>query len=172
MFPLCCTISITADEEHYCILVSFNVHFKFQFNITPYFPNKTQFISNTKGKSLLGPVKNICSQTKSKTPLMALHFSSCCVYKQRHDYRNCRHTKCYSGVVWAGASHLDKSSVMFSSLIPPNTLNFLRLHTWVFSYFPKVMLWTIAGLSNFKIKNWWKRETGTDETGWKQRTEL
>lgn len=41
---------------------------------------------------------------------------------------------------------------MFSSLMPPNTLNFFRLHTWVFSYFPKVMLWTIAGLSSFKIK--------------------
>lgn len=48
---------------------------------------------------------------------------------------------------------------MFSSLIPPNTLNFFRLQTWVFSYFPKVMLWTTAGLSNFKIKNWRKRET-------------
>lgn len=53
--------------------------------------------------------------------------------------------------------YLDKSSVMFSSLIPPNTLNFFRLQTWVFSYFPKVMLWTTAGLSNFKIKNWYKR---------------
>lgn len=47
---------------------------------------------------------------------------------------------------------------MFSSLIPPNTLNFFRLQTWVFSYFPKVMLWTTAGLSNFKIKNWRQKE--------------
>lgn len=63
-----------------------------------------------------------------------------------------------------GASHLDKSSVMFSSLIPPNTLNFFKLHTWVFSYFPKVMLWTIAGLSNFKIKNCGKRSRHVKQT--------
>lgn len=49
--------------------------------------------------------------------------------------------------------YLDNSSVMFSSLIPPNTLNFFKLQTWVFSYFPKVMLWTTAGRSSFKTKN-------------------
>ena len=41
---------------------------------------------------------------------------------------------------------------MFSSLIPPNTLNFFRLHTCVFSYFPKVMLCTMAGRSSFRVR--------------------
>lgn len=62
-------------------------------------------------------------------------------------------------------SYLDKSSVMFSSLMPPNTLNFFRLQTWVFSYFPKVMLWTTAGLSSFKTKNWRKDRRG-EQTWW------
>lgn len=62
-------------------------------------------------------------------------------------------------------SYLDKSSVMFSSLIPPNTLNFFKLQTWVFSYFPKVMLWTTAGLSSFKTKNWRKDRRGK-QTWW------
>lgn len=50
------------------------------------------------------------------------------------------------------ASYLDKRSVIFSSFIPPKTLNFFKLQTCVFSYLPNVMLWTIAGLSSFKIK--------------------
>lgn len=62
-------------------------------------------------------------------------------------------------------SYLDNSSVMFSSLMPPNTLNFFRLQTWVFSYFPKVMLWTTAGLSSFKTKNWRKERRG-EQTWW------
>lgn len=49
-------------------------------------------------------------------------------------------------------SYLDKRSVMFSSFIPPKTLNFFKLQTCVFSYLPNVMLWTMAGLSSFRIK--------------------
>lgn len=49
-------------------------------------------------------------------------------------------------------SYLDKRSVMFSSFIPPKTLNFFKLQTCVFSYLPNVILWTMAGLSSFRIK--------------------
>lgn len=49
-------------------------------------------------------------------------------------------------------SYLDKRSVIFSSFIPPKTLNFFKLQTCVFSYLPNVMLWTMAGLSSFRIK--------------------
>ncbi len=45
-------------------------------------------------------------------------------------------TDCNRKRTFSPQSHLDKSSVMFSSLMPPNTLNFFRLHTWVFSYLP------------------------------------
>lgn len=49
-------------------------------------------------------------------------------------------------------SYLDNRSVMFSSFIPPKTLNFFKLQTCVFSYLPNVILWTMAGLSSFRIK--------------------
>ena len=62
-------------------------------------------------------------------------------------------------------SPLSSRSSMLSSSIPPKTFEFsmnllkklivvtwkrLRLHTWVFSYFPKERLVTIAGLSSLK----------------------
>ena len=64
-------------------------------------------------------------------------------------------------------SPLSRRSRRLSSSIPPNTLKFemicfegerwytwkrLRLHTWVFSYFPKERLVTIAGLSSLSTR--------------------
>ena len=49
-------------------------------------------------------------------------------------------------------TYLSNSSIRWSSVRPPYTLNFFRLHTCVFSYLPNLMLSTMAGLSSFSIK--------------------
>jgi len=47
--------------------------------------------------------------------------------------------------------------VMWSSSMPPYTSNFLTLHTWRFSYFPNIILWTIAGRVSCNNKYWQRK---------------
>ncbi len=49
--------------------------------------------------------------------------------------------------------YLLSNSTKFSGWSPPYIQNFLRLHTWVFSYFPKVMLSISDALSNLRSMN-------------------
>lgn len=44
------------------------------------------------------------------------------------------------------------NSIILLSSRPPNTLNFLILHTCVCSYLPNVIVFTIAGWCNFKTR--------------------
>ena len=49
-------------------------------------------------------------------------------------------------------TYFSSSSIMFSSVRPPYTLNFFRLHTCVFSYFPNVIVSTMDGFSSFSTR--------------------
>ena len=49
--------------------------------------------------------------------------------------------------------YLSSSSTIPSSWHPPKTLNLLRLHTWTFSNFPKVMAVTTAGRDSLRVMN-------------------
>lgn len=50
-------------------------------------------------------------------------------------------------------SYPSNSKSICSSSRPPTTLNFRKLHTCVFSYFPNLIFFTIAGRCSFSVKN-------------------
>lgn len=60
----------------------------------------------------------------------------------------------FNQINWIKRTDPSNNSIMCSSFRPPRTLNFFRLHTWAFSYFPNVMFSTMAGRSSFRIKNY------------------